>query len=134
MSDPDSPSNRLRQRHPNTIVGRNGEPGHFPISCGNGWMPIIERCFDQLDVYGPVVNINPALFNFVVAAYERLRNRGASLAGEAVEEFAASYGYEEENNLPHVVDGRLATSAGSIDELLTDIVEPTPSSGAAGNF
>lgn len=75
--------------------------------------------------YGPVVNINPALFNFVVAAYERLRDRGVPLAGEAVEEFEASYGYEDENNLPHVVDGRLATSAGSIDELLTDIVNST---------
>jgi hypothetical protein len=47
MSDPDSPANRLRQRHPSTIVGWNGEPGHFPIGCGNGWIPILERCFDQ---------------------------------------------------------------------------------------
>ncbi len=53
---------------------------------------------------------------------------GVPLAGDAVEDFEASYGYEEENNLPHVVDGRLATSAGSFDELLTDIVNATPSS------
>ena len=36
------------------------------------------------------MNINPALFNFVVAAYERLKDRGVALSGEAVEEFAAS--------------------------------------------
>lgn len=78
-----------------------------------------------------MVNINPALFNFIVAAYERLRRRGAPLAGEAVEEFEVSYGYEEENDLQYIVDGRLATSAGSIDELLTDIINSTSSSGAA---
>jgi hypothetical protein len=49
MNEPDRPSNRLRERHPNTIVGRNGEPCNFTISCGNGWMAILERCFDQLD-------------------------------------------------------------------------------------
>ncbi|MFC3205825.1 hypothetical protein [Aquamicrobium soli] len=80
------------------------------------------------------MNINPALFNCVVAACARLRDRGVSLSGEAVEEFAASYGYEEENDLSHVVDGRLATSAGSIDQLLTDIMKSTPSRDAAGNL
>jgi hypothetical protein len=49
MSDSDSPSNRLRQRHPSTVVGCKGKPGNFPVSCGNGWMPILERCFDQFD-------------------------------------------------------------------------------------
>lgn len=84
-----------------------------------------QACQQMFHWYGPVVNINPALFNFVVAAYERLRDREVPLAGDAVDEFEASYSYEEENNLPHVVDGRLATSAGSIDELLTDIVNAT---------
>ncbi|MER9337207.1 hypothetical protein NKJ06_25020 [Mesorhizobium sp. M0293] len=93
-----------------------------------------QACQQIFHWYGPVVNINPALFNFVVAAYERLRDRGVPLAGEAVEDFEASYDYEEENNLPHFVDGRLATSAGSIDALLTDIMKSTPSSGAAGNL
>ena len=81
-----------------------------------------QACHDVFHWYGPVVNINPALFNFMVSAYERLKNRGIPLAGEAVEEFEASYRHEEENNFPHVVDGRLATSAGSINELLTDIM------------
>jgi len=84
-----------------------------------------QACHQMFHWYGPVVNINPALFNFVVAAYERLMDRGVPLAGEAVEEFEASYVYEEENNLSHVVNGRLATSAGSIDELLTVIMNST---------
>ncbi|WP_287260166.1 hypothetical protein [Mesorhizobium sp.] len=92
-----------------------------------------QACQQMFHWYGPVVNINPALFNFVVAAYERLRNRGVPLAGEAVEDFEASYDHEEENNLPHFVDGKLATTAGSIDELLTEIVNATPSSRAAGD-
>ncbi len=93
-----------------------------------------QACQQTFHWYGPVVNINPALFNFVVAAYERLRERSVPLSGEAVEEFAASYGYEEENDLSHVVDGRLATSAGSIDQLLTDIMKSTPSRDATGNL
>ncbi len=93
-----------------------------------------QACQQMFHWYGPVVNINPALFNFVVAAYERLRDRGVPLTGEAVEEFEVSYGYEEENDHPHVVDGRLATSAGSIDALLTDIIKSTSSSGAARNL
>ncbi|MGB3540961.1 MAG: hypothetical protein WBA42_22630 [Mesorhizobium sp.] len=84
-----------------------------------------QACQQMFHWYGPVVNINPALFNFVVAAYERLRDRGVPMAGEAVEEFEASYDYEEENNLPHIVNGRLATSPGSIDELVTDIISAT---------
>lgn len=82
-----------------------------------------QACHEVFHWYGPVVNINPALFNFVVSAYERLKNRGIPIAGKAVEEFEASYRYEEENNLPHVVDGRLATSAGSINKLLADIMD-----------
>lgn len=93
-----------------------------------------QACQQMFHWYGPVVNINPALFNFVVAAYERLRDRGVRLTGEAVEAFEVSYGYEEENDLPHVVDGRLATSAGSIDELLTDIIRSTSTSGDASKL
>ncbi|MNL46289.1 hypothetical protein D3C87_1689890 [compost metagenome] len=84
-----------------------------------------QACHDVFHWYGSTVNINPALVNFVVAAYERLKDRGVSLAGEAVEEFEASYRYEEENDLPHIVDGRLASLAGNIDEVLADIVNTT---------
>ena len=72
--------------------------------------------------YGNVVNINPALFNFVVSAYERMIEAGISLAGEAFQEFESSYLYEKAHGHSHRVDGRLATGAGSIDELLADIM------------
>lgn len=81
-----------------------------------------QACRSIFHWYGPVVNINPALFNFVVVAYERLNNRDVHLAGDAVEEFEASYRHEEEYDFPHFVDGRLSTSVGSIDDLLADIV------------
>jgi hypothetical protein len=81
-----------------------------------------QACQNVFHWYGRVVNINPALFNFVVAAYERLRDNGFSLVGDAVEEFENSYRYEEENDLPHVVDGRLFTTAGSASVLLSAIM------------
>lgn len=72
--------------------------------------------------YGSVVNINPALFNFVVLAYERLHSAGVILCGSAFEEFQVSYRHEEENGFSHFVDGTLSTSAGSISQLLDDII------------
>ena len=47
---------------------------------------------EMLHWYGSAININPALFNVFVAAYERLRDRGVPLAGEAIEEFEVSFG------------------------------------------
>lgn len=81
-----------------------------------------QACENVFHWYGPVVNINPALFNFTAAAYERLRDNGIGLAGDAVEDFENSYRHEEENGLPHVVDGRLSTTAGSMNDLLAAIM------------
>lgn len=71
--------------------------------------------------YGPLVNINPALFNFVVAAYERLAARGVPLTGVEALGFERSYRFEEENDIPHWVDGRLSAPAGDLNNILTDI-------------
>jgi hypothetical protein len=81
-----------------------------------------QACQGVFHWYGSVVNINPALFNFVVSAYERLRDRGILLSGEAVEKFEDSYRHEEENGFPHMVDGGLVTTAGSVNELLRAIM------------
>ncbi|KAB0265771.1 hypothetical protein [Microvirga brassicacearum] len=86
-----------------------------------------QSCQQVFHWCGSLVNINPALFNFVVAAYERLKNRGVALGGEAVHEFEVGYRYEEENNLPHLIDGTFVTSAGSMNDLLTDILNTTRS-------
>jgi hypothetical protein len=81
-----------------------------------------QACQDVFHWYGSVVNINPALFNFVVSAYERLRGRGILLPGAAVEKFEENYRHEDENGFPHMVDGGLVTTAGSVSELLTTIL------------
>ncbi|WP_244396063.1 hypothetical protein [Afipia carboxidovorans] len=72
--------------------------------------------------YGSVVNINPSLFNFVVLAYEHLRSAEVTLSGSAFEEFEVSYRYEVENGFSHFVDGTLSTLAGSVSQLLDDIM------------
>jgi hypothetical protein len=79
-------------------------------------------CTAVFHQYGSVVNVNPALTNLVVAAYERMTAAGISFVGEAVEKFETSYLYEEMHGYSHRVDGRLATRAGDIDKLLADIM------------
>lgn len=81
-----------------------------------------QACGAKFHWYGSVVNINPALFNFVVSAYERMKAAGLSLTGEALQEFETSYLYEESHGHSHYVDGRLATRAGDIDKMLADIM------------
>lgn len=73
--------------------------------------------------YGPVVNVNPALFNFVVSAYQRIKEADISVTGDAFREFESSYAFEEEQGHAHQVDGRLATRAGDIAQLLADIMK-----------
>lgn len=81
-----------------------------------------QACEAVFHWYGSVVNINPALFNFVVSAYERMKAADISLASEEFQEFEASYFYEGDRNHTHRIDGRLSTRAGNIDQLLADIV------------
>lgn len=83
-------------------------------------------CEDFFHWYGPVVNVNPCIFNFVVLAYERLRDAGIPLDGAYVERFRASYEEEEREGIHHLVDGRISTSAGSVDELLLAIAKLQP--------
>ncbi|RUV28372.1 MULTISPECIES: hypothetical protein [unclassified Mesorhizobium] len=72
--------------------------------------------------YGSVVNINPALFNFVVSAYERIKEADISVTGDAFREFESSYAFEEDHGHAHRVDGRLGTRAGDVGQLLADIM------------
>lgn len=81
-----------------------------------------QACATVFHWYGTVVNINPALFNFVVSAYERMGEAGVSLTGDAFKEFESSYSYEKDHGRSHRVDGRLSTHAGNIDDMLADIM------------
>jgi len=87
------------------------------------YRPDIEHaCQKVFHWYGPVVNINPAIFNFMVAVYERLTGAAIPMNGKAFLDFAASYRYEQERGLPHMIDGRLSAHAGNVDQLLRDII------------
>jgi len=81
-----------------------------------------DACRSVFHWYGSVVNINPALFNFVVSAYERIKGANVALADEAFQQFQAIYFYEKAIGCPHRVEGRLAAHAGNIDQLLANIM------------
>lgn len=76
--------------------------------------------------YGPAVNINPCVFNFMVRAYEALSEAGVRPAEEDIANFEASYRYENEHGYSHYVDGNLSGHAAEISALLTCVVSQMP--------
>lgn len=72
--------------------------------------------------YGTIVNINPCLFNFVVHAYERLIGAGIQISGNEANDFRKSYDFEADAGHSHFVDGRISTTAGNIDRLLSALM------------
>ncbi|KPH04481.1 hypothetical protein CO657_23570 (plasmid) [Rhizobium acidisoli] len=72
--------------------------------------------------YGTTVNINPCLFNFVVHAYERLVEASIPISGDEADEYRRSYDFEAQAGQSHFVDGRISTTAGSLDDLLSEIM------------
>ena len=80
-----------------------------------------QACEDVFHWHGSAVNINPALFNFVVSAYECLTAAGIALMGKAFQEFEESYRLEEDNGHSHRVDGRISMHAGRVNRLLADL-------------
>lgn len=73
---------------------------------------------NTLKWYGPVVNINPCIFNFSVRVYEMFRNLAIELEGSEYEEFSASYECEEEAGHSHLISGEISCHAGSVDLVL----------------
>jgi hypothetical protein len=76
--------------------------------------------------YGPAVNINPCIFNFVVHAYEMLEDLGITSANEATEAFRAHYLFETNNGHSHFIDGRISGRAGDIESILSSVVSDLP--------
>ena len=76
--------------------------------------------------YGPAVNINPCVFNFMVRAYELLSETGVRPAEEDIASFEASYQYENEHDHSHYVDGKLIAPAAEISTLLASMVSQMP--------
>lgn len=76
--------------------------------------------------YGPAVNINPCVFNFMVRVYEALSEADVRPAEEDIANFEASYHYENEEGHSHYVDGKLSAHAAEISALLTSVVNQMP--------
>jgi len=83
-------------------------------------------CEGALHWYGPAVNINPCLFNFMVRAFEMLEEVGVTSTDEAFEMFRASYLFEAENGHSHLIDGRITGRAGDIEAILSAVVADLP--------
>ncbi|TBC95142.1 hypothetical protein ELH26_14430 [Rhizobium leguminosarum] len=80
-----------------------------------------DACQETFHWYGSVVNINPCIFNFGMAAFERLTEANVQMTGDAANRLRASYEMEEEEGHSHFVDGRIATSAATMSQLLSEI-------------
>lgn len=76
--------------------------------------------------YGPAVNINPCIFNFMVRAYEILSEVKVRPPEEDIAEFAASYLYEDECGHSHYVEGKLSASVGELSALLEGVIAEMP--------
>ena len=66
---------------------------------------IIQKTFKW---YGDIVNINPAIFNFSVKVYEKLKSKNIELSSKEYLEFNNSYQYEVANNFPHFITGEIS--------------------------
>lgn len=82
--------------------------------------------------YGPVADLNPCVFNCAVKVFEKVESLGiAPKDNPAYEEFKASYEYESQECLPHLVNGRLRVPVADIPALLAAIQEVSRDSGPA---
>ncbi|MCD1636270.1 hypothetical protein K7H91_21140 [Martelella mediterranea] len=79
------------------------------------------RVESALKWYGDVVDLNPAIFNFTVHAYEKLVKLDINMDDDAVAAFACSYQTEEEQGFPHFVSGTISCRAGDVNEILRSI-------------
>jgi hypothetical protein len=68
--------------------------------------------------YGPVVNINPCIFNFAVHVFEKLNVLSVNLSGAEYAEFEASYRFEENAGHSHFVTGDITCHVGSVETVL----------------
>lgn len=83
-------------------------------------------CQQKFHWYGMAVNINPCLFNFVVHAYEMMREVDVIIPAEDVAAFASSYEFEAKQGHTHLVDGHLNMRAGDADSVLSAIAADLP--------
>jgi hypothetical protein len=68
--------------------------------------------------WGAVWDINPAVFNCVVKAYELTRSLGLAGAGKDFAEFGSQYECETANGHSHYVTGAIKVFMPEIDEYI----------------
>ncbi|MGV1828041.1 hypothetical protein [Agrobacterium vitis] len=73
--------------------------------------------------YGQIIDIEPAVFNVAVDAYEAIKEIDVSPWSDAFQRFEASYEYEEENGFEHRVTGTISCHAGNVSDLLRKMHE-----------
>lgn len=80
-----------------------------------------KACDNVFHFYGNLTNINPAIFNLVVKAYELLIELEFESDCEAFKAMRQSYEFETRNGLSHYVNGQLIANAGNVEEMLRNI-------------
>jgi hypothetical protein len=68
--------------------------------------------------YGKIADIEPAIFNVVVDAYESILELDVMPSSNEFQMFEASYENEEECGFDHRVTGQISCHAGNVNELL----------------
>ncbi|PIK71363.1 hypothetical protein CS379_19730 [Methylobacterium frigidaeris] len=78
--------------------------------------------------YGGIADVEPAIFNMAVDAFEALRVAGAHPSSDAYRVFEAQYDAEEDEGRPHHVTGEIRCRAGDVEEVLRVAFAQTPAS------
>lgn len=73
--------------------------------------------------YGQIVDIEPAIFNVAVDAYEAIKEIDVAPWSDAFQRFEACYEHEEEDGREHRVTGTISCHAGNVSELLRKMHE-----------
>jgi len=73
--------------------------------------------------YGSAANIEPAIFNVMVDAYELLSAKGITPKEAAFARFRDQYDFEVLHGYDHRVTGTLSAHAGSISYILATLLQ-----------
>ena len=73
--------------------------------------------------YGQIVDIEPAIFNVAVDAYEAIKEVGISPWSDAFQKFQEAYEDEEKNGFEHRVTGTISCHASDVGNLLQKMHE-----------
>jgi len=77
----------------------------------------------KIQRYGSAANIEPAIFNVMVDAYELLGDKGTTPEDAAFARFRGQYDFETLHGYDHRVTGTLSAHAGSISEILATLLQ-----------